>query len=339
MPSTYTVETETITLPNVTKTGYTFDGWFTDSDFTTQVTEIALGSTGDLVLYAKFTVSTYVVTFDTEFECVVTFDSNGGTEVETQTLSIGDSLVVPAEPTKTGYIFRGWFTDEECTEYYNFTGDITSSLTLYAGWEDKTGFYYYVSMSSPVKLVPSEHSTKNDSYYLSLSGTNTGYRKTFYFIATEDGEFNVAFANRTSSYNSGYTYCVVNETQNRSCGSQTLTGTGASYYAPSGDCSAKAGDLISIYLWNYKSGYSAPVDIYFYGATATTPNAKVPSSVTVTYGEEFTLPFQANEGYTFKGYYTEANGEGTQLTDSTGASITAWTITSDTKVYAYYEAE
>ena len=54
-PATYTVVTPTITLADATKEGFTFDGWFSDADWTTQVTEIPLGSTGAVTLYAKFT--------------------------------------------------------------------------------------------------------------------------------------------------------------------------------------------------------------------------------------------------------------------------------------------
>lgn len=54
-PATYTVVTPTITLADATKEGFTFDGWFSDAGKTTPVTEIALGSTGDVTLYAKFT--------------------------------------------------------------------------------------------------------------------------------------------------------------------------------------------------------------------------------------------------------------------------------------------
>ena len=57
-PATYTVETATITaLPEPSVVGYTFEGWYKDSEFTdgTQITEIANGSTGNITLYAKMT--------------------------------------------------------------------------------------------------------------------------------------------------------------------------------------------------------------------------------------------------------------------------------------------
>ena len=54
-PATYTIVTPTITLADATKEGFTFNGWFSDAGKTIAVTEIALGSTGAVTLYAKFT--------------------------------------------------------------------------------------------------------------------------------------------------------------------------------------------------------------------------------------------------------------------------------------------
>ena len=54
-PESYTV-LDAVTFEDATKEGYTFDGWFSDAGKTTAVTDIPLGSTGDVVLYAGFTV-------------------------------------------------------------------------------------------------------------------------------------------------------------------------------------------------------------------------------------------------------------------------------------------
>ena len=54
-PVTYTVVTPTIELADATKEGFEFDGWFSDANKTIAVTEIPLGSTGAVTLYAKFT--------------------------------------------------------------------------------------------------------------------------------------------------------------------------------------------------------------------------------------------------------------------------------------------
>lgn len=68
----------------------------------------------------------------------VTFDSNQGTAVDSQLVAVGDKVVKPADPTKKGYTFSGWFTDEDCTNVYNFDADVDGTqpeFTLYAGWK------------------------------------------------------------------------------------------------------------------------------------------------------------------------------------------------------------
>lgn len=70
----------------------------------------------------------------------VTFDSKGGTDVASQTINYnanGTKNVVtnPAAPTRSGYSFAGWFSDEAYTSAYNFETPVTSSaVTLYAKW-------------------------------------------------------------------------------------------------------------------------------------------------------------------------------------------------------------
>ena len=66
----------------------------------------------------------------------VTFDSNGGSTVtEITGLSYNDTITAPAAPTKTGYIFDGWYKESSCTTEWNFSSDkVTENITLYARW-------------------------------------------------------------------------------------------------------------------------------------------------------------------------------------------------------------
>ena len=65
----------------------------------------------------------------------VQFNMNGhGTAPETQTVAAGASVSVPGEPTEAGYTFEGWFTNESCTEPYDFGSTVKNNLTLYAKW-------------------------------------------------------------------------------------------------------------------------------------------------------------------------------------------------------------
>jgi uncharacterized repeat protein (TIGR02543 family) len=63
-PEYYTSETSDIRLATASKKGYTFEGWYTEETFDNQLETILEGSTGDLVLYAKFTAILSSKNFD-----------------------------------------------------------------------------------------------------------------------------------------------------------------------------------------------------------------------------------------------------------------------------------
>lgn len=64
----------------------------------------------------------------------VSFDSNGGTDVESFQVEYGVYGEIDAVPTREGYTFDGWYLDESLTIEYNPEGTIESDLTLYAKW-------------------------------------------------------------------------------------------------------------------------------------------------------------------------------------------------------------
>lgn len=65
----------------------------------------------------------------------VAFNSNGGSACDTKFVATADGkLVKPADPTRDGYTFGGWYTDETCTQAYGFSTPVTADLTLYAKW-------------------------------------------------------------------------------------------------------------------------------------------------------------------------------------------------------------
>lgn len=66
--------------------------------------------------------------------CAVTFYSDGGSAVATAHVESGSVVAKPADPTKSGYRFDGWYTDQALTHAYDFNTPVTVSITLYAKW-------------------------------------------------------------------------------------------------------------------------------------------------------------------------------------------------------------
>lgn len=108
-----------------TKEGYRFGGWYYDNnggkakwDFDTDTVTRAMALT------AKW-VQTYTVAFDT----------NGGSAVNPVTVDAGSTVTKPADPTKSGYTFGGWYKDSTLQTPWDFAnGTVTADTTLYAKW-------------------------------------------------------------------------------------------------------------------------------------------------------------------------------------------------------------
>ena len=98
-----------------TKTGYTFMGWEPEIPATMPAE--------DMTITAKWSINQYTVTFDTD----------GGSAVDAQTVAYGEKAKTPADPTKTGYTFAGW---ELGGNAYDFAASVTEDMTLTAKWKD-----------------------------------------------------------------------------------------------------------------------------------------------------------------------------------------------------------
>ena len=94
------------TLPtDVTRTGYTFKGWYDNENLTgSPVTAIGGAETGNKEYWAKWEINQYTITFDT----------NGGSEIAPITQDYGTEITAPDNPTRKGYTFKGW--DKEIPE-------------------------------------------------------------------------------------------------------------------------------------------------------------------------------------------------------------------------------
>ena len=67
----------------------------------------------------------------------VSFNTNGGSSVASSRVNANGKLTKPADPTREGYDFAGWYTDAALTIPYDFNANVTKGLTLYAKWTEK----------------------------------------------------------------------------------------------------------------------------------------------------------------------------------------------------------
>lgn len=114
---------------------YIYDPKETVKDFIAIPKDVTIygyaGSTAEA--YAKQNGNKFVVINP---ENKVIFDSVGGSKVEEQTIECGEFAKKPADPAKEGYTFKGWYTNKECTNAFDFDKDsIKEETTLYAKWE------------------------------------------------------------------------------------------------------------------------------------------------------------------------------------------------------------
>src|SRR5690554_3691015 len=112
---------DTVARPqNPTKNGFTFAYWELDGeefDFSQPIT-------ADIKLKAIWEAITYTVTFD----------SDGGSDVEAQVIAFGENANKPEDPIREGYSFIGWYLNEV---EYDFSKPIDSDIKLVAKWEEE----------------------------------------------------------------------------------------------------------------------------------------------------------------------------------------------------------
>jgi len=114
--------------PDPTKAGYTFAGWYKDAGGTIawNFASDKMGA-ADMTLYAKWTVNKYSVTFNPQ----------GGSAVASESVAYDSLVTKPANPTKIGYTFDGWYKEAACANAWNFATDKmgAADMTLYAKWK------------------------------------------------------------------------------------------------------------------------------------------------------------------------------------------------------------
>ncbi len=164
-PTTYHVESGTITLKDPTRNGYKFLGWYSDSSFNNKVTQLYGKDAKDITLYAKWEVITYTITYQL----------NGGTLPSSakKTFTINDLPMTLQAPTKNNYAFLGWTLNDingasiatitDCKNYTLYASymDVYLQMQKYEpySWSNEKPYYivYKYSGTATTVDIPKEY--------------------------------------------------------------------------------------------------------------------------------------------------------------------------------------
>jgi len=170
-PATYNVETPTITLADPgLRDGYDFVGWFTAAEGGTEVESITLGTTGDVIVFARWeelAAGTVLVSYEA-------FD--GTPAPSPMTVNVDEPFSAPTAPTKTGYTFGGWYKENTFVTIWNFAVDTTDvAITLYAKWNVITYDITYLNLEGATNNNPTSYNIETPTITLEKPGLRTGF--------------------------------------------------------------------------------------------------------------------------------------------------------------------
>ena len=124
-PDSYTIK-KGVTLKAPSKDYYEFNGWYDNAAFEgEEVKNIPKDSTGNREFWAKWTLKEYTITYDYNYE---------GQNSESDSYNIESGFTL-RNPTRTGYIFCGWYGNEACTEAFEIGAP--QNITVWAKWTPK----------------------------------------------------------------------------------------------------------------------------------------------------------------------------------------------------------
>ena len=323
-PDSYYITTSKITLKNPTRTGYTFKGWYSNSNYKTKVTSIAQGSTGNKTLYAKWEKTKYTITYSL----------NGGTNSSSNPKSyyITTSDITLKNPTRKGYTFEGWYSDSSYTNKVETIEQGSSgNIKLYAKWS-------MTKYTITYNLNGGTNSSSNpDSYYITTSKitlkspTRTGYTFKGWYTSSKY-KTKVSYISKGSTGNktlyAKWAKTKYTITYNLNGGSNSSSNP-KSYYITTSDITLKNPTRKGYAFegWYSDSSYTNKVETIEQGSTGNvklyakwskikytitynlnggTNSSSNPDSYYVT-SSKITLKNPTRTGYTFKGWYSNSN--------------------------------
>ena len=329
------------TLPEGTRTGYRFAGWFTEEEEgqgerITEETIVSIGS--DHTLYAHWTINNYTITFV----------FNNGTDHMMKSFNYNETIVYPEDVVKEGYTFNGWspkprrmpaynliistqFKPNEYNVTFNPTGgypEIPEKIVTYdCAYEDlpvpqRNGYYFvgWFTEGNPNEITESSIVKVAGNHVLYAKWTNQSY-----FVEFEGNNGTPSLASMKVYYDSKYGALPTAERTG-----YTFVGW---FTDKTGSVQITNNDTVDIienetfYAHWYPNNYT--VSLIGNGGFV---GDRAESTINVTYDSDYRgLPYPVRTGHTFLGWYTD--------TDTKVQSNAVVKITSDEhSFFAHWEA-
>ena len=308
---------EETTVTATTNPGYTWLGWYNgDALLTTDLTYTFTMSVESKTYTAKW--AEYYVTVEKNMDDAgdvyrdggkigdgsITFNLNGGSGVAPAT-QISGTATYPSIPTRSGYVFAGWYDNQSCTgSPYDFTQDVTADITLYAKW---------ISYSGTGVL------TLNSSQSISVVSKSSSTYHYYAFVPLTDGQITIYTTGSLDTY--GYLY----DSSKSQLTYDDQAGDGSNFKIT---YNVTAGTLYYIRPCGWNT--SGTTTIYLQGdlpeAGGTIINS--PNAVMITAGEAVELAATTNPRYTWLGWY---DGD-TKVSEGTSMTYT-FTMPAENKTY------
>ena len=256
---------------------------------------------------------------------VVTFISNGGTAVSSQTIENSLTATEPTAPEKTGFEFKGWFTDENLTKPFSFSTPITSDITLYAKFNPVVGS---ILMTDSTFISSSEITTENAGNIVGVvfALDGNGVAKTVLGIKNSGTATKKWSSNQTGQ---GANVSAINCTP-----SANNLGDSATTFS---------GDTDGSDNWEAVN-YATGLGIGSFPAFEYAQNYGTSAGITGTYASGWYLPSIAELAYIYRNkevlnqVFTVINNieEGMANTVFTDSNISYWSSSQKGAEYAYY---
>ena len=290
-----------VTLPNVTRLGYSFLGWF-DKDGN-KVEKVST----DATVYAKFERLIYQVTY-----------KDGSKELKEETVKHGLRTTAPSTPSKLGYTFVGWVNN--AFEEYDLLNGVTSDMTLYAKWEKDATTIGTLTVNAYNTQGATTGFAQYEGLELFKSGIQLGSSLYWYKVAIVevDGQYVIKeIAASGVALSSSYDYVLL-----------AYSGDTTNTYSELVNLGLVLGDVVT---------FGADLDTLANGSVNVTVlfSKMVEKVYTLileadgadefTYNQFFTiddiitLPVITKSGYVFKGWYTSPDFTGEKLTVLNGS--------------------